>query len=39
MRLEFETTSNDRRGRIIAPVNISTYLDGGSVDFTIALNQ
>lgn len=38
MRLEFETTSNDRRGRMISPINVTTYNSNGSIDFNSVLN-
>jgi len=38
MRIEFETTSSDRRGRIISPINITTYTSNGSIDFKSVVN-
>lgn len=38
MRIEFETTSNDRRGRIVSPINITTLMPNGSIDFNSVIN-
>jgi len=38
MRIEFETTSTDRRGRMISPINITTLKSDGSVDFNSVIN-
>lgn len=39
MRLEFETTSSDNRGRMISPINITTLKsDSTTIDFKNVIN-
>lgn len=38
MRLEFDVTSNDNRGRLVAPINITTFNADATIDYKSIIN-